>query len=200
MINNLVKKRQITNQEAELQRIKITLQQNELALLRVLKNLEFQYENKYNNMWTIFKKKKTLKEYKALKAEFDASARVHSRQTRSAVQQKTKRFTATATKSFDGLVRVADTIGEIVPDVELKYENVLRDFKFSIATPQKTFESIITLETIQTNISGILQIIETCQVEVEKQEEAVRRNMYFSANMARKHIVKKTKTYEIEKE
>ena len=47
MINNLVKKRQIVSQEEELQRIKITLQQNELALLRLTKNLDCQYQNKY---------------------------------------------------------------------------------------------------------------------------------------------------------
>ena len=199
MINNLVKKRQIVSQEEELQRIKITLQQNELALLRLAKNLEFQYQNKYSNMWTVFKKKKTLKEYKALKAEFDTSARVHSRQTRSAVQQKTKRYISTATKSLEGLVRVADTVGIAVPVIEEKFETDLREFKFSIATPQKMFDKIISFETMQTNISGLLQIIETCQSEVLRQEEAVKRNMYFSANMARKNVVNKTKYDEFEK-
>ena len=71
MINNLVKKRQIVRQEEELQRIKITLQQNELALLKILQNLEFQYQNKYNNMWTYLKKKRSFKEVKTLKQEFD---------------------------------------------------------------------------------------------------------------------------------
>ena len=199
MINNLVKKRQITNQEAELQRIKITLQQNELALLRLAKNLEFQYQNKYSNMWTYLKKKRSFKEVKTLKQEFDAFARVQARQTRVSVQQKTKRYISTATKSLEGLVRVADTVGIAVPVIEEKFEIDLREFKFSIATPQKMFDKITSFETIQTNISGLLQIIETCQVEVEKQEEALRRNMYFNSNYAKKNNLNKIQNREIEK-
>ncbi|MBP3389822.1 MAG: hypothetical protein J6K71_01425 [Clostridia bacterium] len=200
MINNLVKKRQIVSQEEELQRIKITLQQNELALLRLTKNLDFQYQNKYSNMWTYLKKKRSFKEVKNLKQEFDAFARVQARQTRASVQQKTKRYISTATKSLEGLVRVADTVGIAVPVIEEKFETDLREFKFSIATPQKMFDKITSFETIQTNISGLLQIVEACQKEVLRQEEAVKRNMYLGANMSRKNVVNKSKIYEIEKE
>lgn len=196
MITNLVKKRQIVSKEEELQRIKIILQQNELALLRLAKDLEFQYQNKYNNMWTILKKKRGFKEVKSLKAEFDAFAKVQARQARAGAQQKTKRYISTATKSFEGLIRVSDTVGESVPAIQQKFENTLRDFKFSIANPQKMFEKIATFETIKTNISGLIQIIETCQKEVLKQEEAVKRNMYFNESLVKKNI---NKNFEIEK-
>ena len=199
MINNLVKKRQIVSQEEELQRIKITLQQNELALLRLAKNLEFQYQNKYSNMWTYLKKKRSFKEVKTLKQEFDAFARVQARQTRASVQQKTKRYISTATKSLEGLVRVADTVGIAVPVIEEKFETDLREFKFSIATPQKMFDKIASFETIQTNISGLLQIVEACQKEVLRQEEAVKRNMYFNSNYAKKNNLNKIQNREIEK-
>lgn len=196
MINNLVKKKQIVNQDAEIQRLKIMLQQNELALLNIAKNLEFQYQVKYNDMWAMLKKKRGAKEFKTLKAEFDSCAKVQARQSRASVQRKTKRYVLTATKSLDGLVRVADTVGQSVPNLEQRFVCLIRDFRFSIANPQTMFDQIIALEVMQTSVTGLLHIVSTCQTEVEKQEEAMKRNMYFSLSLPKKSSLTDNKNNE----
>lgn len=196
MINNLVKKKQIVNQDAEIQRLKIMLQQNELCLLKLAQSLEMEYQTKYNNMWKVLKQKRTAKGFKSLKAQFDAFAKVQARQSRASVQQKTKRYITTATKSLDGLVRVADTVGETVPNVQQKFDGVIRGFKISIANPQSMFEQIIEIESLQTTVVGLLQILSTCEKEVEKQEEAMKRNMYFSLSLPKKSSLTDNKNNE----
>ena len=178
----LAKRKKVENLEQELIQAKNTLEQAELKALILKQQLEDDYQLKFTEMFKFIKKKKTDKEYRALKNEFDLKAKPELRQAANKAKVLTKRYCTLAEKSVSGLVRVCETTSQDVEECVEQFKAVRRTFRFSAANPNKMFSAIIEYEKLRARLTGIVLVLQTASKCQEQHLKKYQRNKYFNEN------------------
>lgn len=176
----LEKRKTILNPEKELVLAKRLLEKSELVALSLQEELENEYQFKFNEMFKHLKARKTYKEYKVLKKEFDICAKPELRQTTNKTKVLTKRYTTVAQKSVSGLVRVAETSAEDVKECVKELKMLRKTFRLSTANYLTMFKTLVEYEKLRVRLTGVVFVIQEANKSQEKHYQDLQRNKYLN--------------------
>lgn len=176
----LEQRKKITNPEKELVLAKRLLEKSELIALSLQEELENEYQTKFNEMFKFLKERKTYKEYKQLKEQYDSKARPQLRQATNKSKVLTKRYCTVAQKSVSGLVRVTETTALDVKECVSEFKKIRRTFKLSEGNVNKMFEPMVEYEKLRSRLTGIVFVLQEANKFQEKHYSDLQRNKYLN--------------------